>query len=148
MPRLNIIPNIHDRFDVYKSFTICLPSKPYASNMTYQIRASLAHSNGPRKAATPSHFDTALISDGTDEGPLDSMCRLNPIFTFSRLLRISRGSSVSHLRSPKAIWSLPTPIGLHTLVSAGQQPRPSYWHVSSHAFNPPQSPELRSDQHR
>ena len=59
--RLTVHPTIHDRFNVYKSITVCLPSTPHGNEKVYRIRANPERHNGPWKPATPPHFDTVLV---------------------------------------------------------------------------------------
>ncbi|KAG1894285.1 uncharacterized protein F5891DRAFT_1131006 [Suillus fuscotomentosus] len=67
MPRNNIIPGPHDRFDVYQQVVIVTPPDPHASDLPTRlhIRATPEVQPGPgRKPGTPTRFDMALISDG------------------------------------------------------------------------------------
>ena len=68
MPANTLMPNAFDRFDLFKSISILLPSQPHVSDTKRRvtIRATPQHSNGPRKLPTPARFDTALIIEDVD----------------------------------------------------------------------------------
>jgi hypothetical protein len=64
MPNTRISASIHDRFDVYKSVVVLLPSSPHVSEKKRlnKLRACCSiPSRSVRKPDTPAHFDTALI---------------------------------------------------------------------------------------
>jgi hypothetical protein len=64
MPNTTISASIYDRFDVYKSIVVLLPSSPHVSDKKRlnKLRACCAiPSQSLRKPDTPAHFDTALI---------------------------------------------------------------------------------------
>jgi hypothetical protein len=63
LPHNTLKPNQFDRFDIYNTISILLPSKPHVSytKCLISVRATTEHSNGPRKPSTPAHFDTAVV---------------------------------------------------------------------------------------
>ena len=64
IPNSRIPASIHDRFNVYKSVTILLPSVAHISDQKQlnMLRACcVIPSHGRRKLDTPAHFDTALV---------------------------------------------------------------------------------------
>ena len=64
VPHLRISASIYDRFNVYKYFSVLLPSSPHISDQKQQnkIRACCTIPlHGPRKSETPAHFDTVLV---------------------------------------------------------------------------------------
>ncbi|KAG2112917.1 hypothetical protein BD769DRAFT_1364286 [Suillus cothurnatus] len=67
MPRNNIVPGLHDHFDVYRQVVVVTPPDPRVSDSPkrWRIRATPEVQPGPgRKPGSPARFDMALISDG------------------------------------------------------------------------------------
>ncbi len=63
-PAKPILPNLTDRFDLYKILTIPLPNLPTVGryHQVNRIRGTPAVSPGPgRKEESPAHFDTVLV---------------------------------------------------------------------------------------
>ncbi|KAF8890889.1 hypothetical protein BD779DRAFT_1671025 [Infundibulicybe gibba] len=62
-PTCPVIPNIFDRFDLYKIITITLPPNPYISQQTRTNRIRAIPSIPPcgRNPGSAANFDTALI---------------------------------------------------------------------------------------
>src|SRR6202040_2926541 len=74
-----LLPNEYDRFNVYNTIHVMLPSQPHVSDRKRQqtIHATPDHNKGPRKRLSPARFDTALIIEDADlyreEGGLHGM---------------------------------------------------------------------------
>jgi len=67
MPRNNIVPSLHNCFDVYWQVVVVTPPDPCISDSPKQwhIRATPEVQPGPgQKPGSPARFDIALISDG------------------------------------------------------------------------------------
>ena len=62
-PAQPVLPNLIDRFDVYKHITICRPSNPAAGFLKSIDRVCATHSIPAkgRSKAVPTHFDTVLV---------------------------------------------------------------------------------------
>ena len=62
-PALPVLPNLVDRFDVYKQIRILQPSKPAAgfSNSVDRLRATPLVPEKGRSKAVPAHFDMVLV---------------------------------------------------------------------------------------
>lgn len=80
-PNLIFSASISDRFDVYKSIMVILPSIPHISNQKHMHKlwaCCIIPSRDVRKPDTPAHFDTALIIQDQDLhkklGGLHGMC--------------------------------------------------------------------------
>jgi len=67
MPCNNIVPGLHDHFDVYRQVVIVTPPDPCISDSPkwWRIRATPEVQPGPgQKPGSPARFDMALISNG------------------------------------------------------------------------------------
>ena len=62
-PALPVLPNLVDRFDVYKRITILRPSNPAAGfpKSVDRLRATPSVPANGRSKAVPAHFDTVLV---------------------------------------------------------------------------------------
>lgn len=112
VPRNNIIPSPHDRFDVYRQVVIVTPPDPCTSDSPKRlhIRATpeVQVQPGPgRKPGTPARFDMALISDGVRTSNLQTfegvrVAQVRVIFTLPRQFQVGSG--------PLAYVEWPTPL--------------------------------------
>ncbi|KAG1830781.1 Zn-finger domain-containing protein [Suillus variegatus] len=99
VPRNNIIPGPHDRFDVYRQVVIVTPPDPRASDSPtrLRIRATPEVQPGPgRKPGTPARFDMALISDGVRTSNLRTfegvrVAQVRVIFNLPRQFQVGSG---------------------------------------------------------
>ena len=63
LPHNTLKPNQFDRFDIYNTISILLPSKPHISDTKHliSVRATAKHSNGLQKPSTLACFDTVVV---------------------------------------------------------------------------------------
>ncbi|KAG1775617.1 hypothetical protein EV702DRAFT_1115316 [Suillus placidus] len=100
MPRNNIVPGPHDRFDVYRQVVIVTPPDPRVSDSPkwWRIRATPKVQPGPgRKPGSPARFDMALISDGVRTSNLWTfegvrVVQVHIIFTLPRQFQVGTSS--------------------------------------------------------
>jgi len=124
MPTNPLKPSTFDRFDLFKSISILLPSKPHVSDAKRRItiHATSQHSNGPRKPPTPARFDTALIIEDIDayheEGGLAGafVFTIYSYFVEGLVCRSSCRGGTSNLHSAITVRTLRAPFRIYPLV--------------------------------
>jgi len=77
-PALPILPNLVDRFNVYKQITILQPSNPAAGfpKPVDRLRATPSVPAKGRSKSVPAHFDTVLVqvADGDENQHTERTC--------------------------------------------------------------------------
>lgn len=91
LPQINILPGIHDRFDVYRQVVIEAPpdSRVGDAPKRWHVRARPEVAASGRKPGCPARFDMALVSDGPRSSRLYTLdgvrvAQVRTIFTLPR----------------------------------------------------------------
>jgi hypothetical protein len=91
-PALPVLPNLVDRFDVYKRITILRPSNPAAGfpKSVDRLRATPVVPAKGRSKAVPAHFDIVLVhvADANENQHTKGTCLEGMFITLAFLCRI------------------------------------------------------------